>query len=129
MKYPCFQDFQNLSWIYSFDTHWWKIWVFEKLILLINMRNIVCIFVWRKEVLIFSLTRFFICISAFLLEHSRFAGQQGREAISLTPLYHFHPLHRHLDIIQVITVESSPLHIAAGLESGTYGFWAQVANH
>ena len=72
---------------------------------------------------------FFICISAFLLEHSRFAGQQGREAISLTPLYHFHPLHRHLDITQVITVESSLLHIAAGLKSGTYGFRAQVANH
>ena len=29
--------------------------------------------------------------------HSRFTGQQGKgEVIYLTPLYHFHPLHRHL---------------------------------
>ena len=34
------------------------------------------------------------------------------EAISLTPLYHLHPLRRHLDICRAITVESSPLHIA-----------------
>ena len=32
---------------------------------------------------------------------------------SLTPHYHFHPLHRHLDISWVITAESSPLHIAS----------------
>ena len=43
------------------------------------------------------------------------------EAISLTPLYHFRPLHRHLDITRAITAESSPLHItAAGLEPGTF---------
>ena len=34
------------------------------------------------------------------------------EAISLSPLYHFHLLHRHLDISRAITAESSPLHIA-----------------
>ena len=34
------------------------------------------------------------------------------EAISLTPLYHFHPLRRHLDISQLITAESSTLHMA-----------------
>ena len=34
------------------------------------------------------------------------------EGIYLTPLYHFHPLHRHLDISRAITAESSPLHIA-----------------
>ena len=40
--------------------------------------------------------------------------QQGKgEAISLSPLYHFHPLHRHLDISRAITAESSPLHIAS----------------
>ena len=34
-------------------------------------------------------------------------GQKGKgEAISLTPLYHFHPLHRHLDTSRVITAES-----------------------
>ena len=36
---------------------------------------------------------------AFFHAHSRFTGQQGKgEGIYLTPLYHFHPLHRHLDI-------------------------------
>ena len=55
--------------------------------------------------------QFFIWV--FFHEHSRFTGQQGRgEVISLTPLYHFHLLHRHLDISWVITAESSPLHIA-----------------
>ena len=54
---------------------------------------------------------FFIWV--FFHKHSRFAGQQGKdEAISLTPLYHFHLLHRHLDITRVITAESSSLHVA-----------------
>ena len=36
---------------------------------------------------------------------------QGKgEGISLTPHYHFHPLHRQLDISRAITAESSPLH-------------------
>ena len=42
---------------------------------------------------------FFFFIRVFFHEHSRFAGQQGKgEGIYLTPLYHFHPLHRRLDI-------------------------------
>ena len=54
---------------------------------------------------------FFIWV--FFHEHARFTGQQGKgEGISLTPLYHFHPLHRHLDISRAITALSSPLHIA-----------------
>ena len=37
-----------------------------------------------------------------------FTGQQGKgDAISLTPLYHFHPLYRHLEVHQAITAESS----------------------
>ena len=39
-------------------------------------------------------------------------GGMGGGGIYLTPLYHFHPLHRHLDISRAITAESSPLHIA-----------------
>ena len=47
-------------------------------------------------------------------KHSRFTGEQKKgEAISLISLYHVHPLHRNLDIIQAITAESSPLHIAS----------------
>ena len=34
----------------------------------------------------------------FFHEHSQLTWQQGKgEGIYLTPLYHFHPLHRHLD--------------------------------
>ena len=50
----------------------------------------------------------------------RTAGEGG--AISLTPLYRFHPLHRHLDISRAIAVESSPLHIARG-QNQTEGLW------
>ena len=55
----------------------------------------------------------FFSIYVFFHEHSRFIGQQGKgEGICLTPLYHFHPVHRHLDISLAITSENSLLHIA-----------------
>ena len=45
--------------------------------------------------------------------HAHITRQQGKgEAISLTPLSHFHPVYRHLNISREITVEGSPLHIA-----------------
>ena len=45
------------------------------------------------------------------------------EAISLIPLYHFHLLHRLLDVSWAITLESSPLHIACSqTESGNLWF-------
>ena len=51
----------------------------------------------------------FFLIWVFFHEYSRFAGQQGKvEAISLTPLYHFHPFPRYLDISRAITARSSP---------------------
>ena len=62
--------------------------------------------------LVFSL---FVCFSVwvFFREHSRITEQQGKGVgIPLTPLYHFHPLHIHLDISRAITAASSPLHIA-----------------
>ena len=67
----------------------------------------------------------------FFHEHSRITGLQGKgEGISLTPHYHFHLLHRHLDISRAITAESSPLHIACSrARTGNLGFQAQVANH
>ena len=56
----------------------------------------------------------FFSIWVFFHDHSRITGLQGKgEGISLTPHYHFHPLHRHLDISRAITAESSPLHIAS----------------
>ena len=54
----------------------------------------------------------FFSIGVFFHDHSRITGLKGNgEGISLTPHYYFHPLHRHLDISQAITAESSPLHI------------------
>ena len=35
------------------------------------------------------------------------------EGISLTPHYHFHPLHRHLDVSRVVAAENLSLHIAS----------------
>ena len=38
---------------------------------------------------------------------SIYDSEQGKgDTISLNPLYHFHPSHRHLDINRVITVDS-----------------------
>ena len=57
---------------------------------------------------------FFFSIGVFFHEHSRITGLQGKgEGISLTPHYHFHPLHRHLDISRAITADSAPLHIGS----------------
>ena len=71
----------------------------------------------------------FFSIWVFFHDHSRTTGLQGKgEGISLTPHYHFHLLHRHLGISQVITVESSPLHIdiGTGLEIRG-GQWSMTA--
>ena len=77
--------------------------------------------------LLFSVI-FFFSIWVFFHEHSRFTGQQGKgEGIYLTPLCHFHPLHRHLDISRAITAESSPLHIA-GSRTRTGNLWFPSAS-
>ena len=58
----------------------------------------------------------FFCFSilVFFHEHSRITELQGKtEDISSTPYYHFHLLHKYLDISQAIAAESSPLHIAS----------------
>ena len=56
----------------------------------------------------------FFSIWVFLHGHSRITRLQEKwEVISLTPHYHFHPLHKHLYIRQAITAESSPLHIVS----------------
>ena len=72
---------------------------------------------------------FFFPISIFFQAHSRFTGHQGKwEAIYLTPLYHFHPLHRHLDISRTITAERSALYIARS-QNRTGNLWFPSANH
>ena len=74
---------------------------------------------------------YFFSIWVFFHKHSRIIGLQGKgEGISLTPQYHFHPLHRHLDISLPITAETSPLHIASSRTyTGNFGFHAQVTDH
>ena len=75
--------------------------------------------------LLFSFVLFF-SIWLFFHEYSRFTGQQVKgEAISLYPFYHFHPLHRHLDISWVIAAESSPLRIA-GSRNQTWNLWCTL---
>ena len=69
--------------------------------------------------------------SCYLIETSRLickAGLQGKgEGISLTPHYHFHAIHRHLDISWAVTAESSPLHIASS-RTRTGNLWFPSAS-
>ena len=65
----------------------------------------------------------FFSIGVFFHDHSRITGLQGKgEGISLTLYYHFHPLHRHLDISREITAESSPLHVGSS-RTRTRNLW------
>ena len=51
----------------------------------------------------------------FFQEHSQFTRHQGKEeAISFTPSYHLHPLHRQLVISRVFSAERSLLHVTSG---------------
>ena len=67
---------------------------------------------WERKASMFLQNSFFLSEYSLTniqdLQDSRGEG----EAISLTLLYHFHPLHRHLDISRAITGQSSRLHIA-----------------
>ena len=79
----------------------------------------------NNEILSFYLI---FLIWVFFHEHSRFTGQLGKEeAISLTPLYHFHSLHGHLDISEAIIAESSTLHIASS-RNRTGNLWFPSAS-
>ena len=73
----------------------------------------------------------FFSICVFFPEHLQFTKQQGKvDAISLTPVYHFNPLHRYIDIIRAITAESSPLHLtSSGTRTGNLWVLRQVTNH
>ena len=75
---------------------------------------------------------FFFCLGFLSRTFTIHSTVREGEDIYLIPLYHFHPLHRNLNISRVIIAESSSLHIArivAGLEPGTFDFRAQVDNH
>ena len=72
---------------------------------------------------------FFLSGFSFMNIHYSQDSRGRGEGISLTPLYHFHPHHRHLDINQAITAESSPLHIASS-QTQTRNLWfpSEVTN-
>ena len=57
----------------------------------------------------------------------RAAGEEGGRVISLTLLYHFHPLHRHLDISRAITAQRSHLHTASN-RTRTGSLWFPSAS-
>ena len=56
---------------------------------------------------------FFYLYLSFFLEHSRITdSRRDYRLYSLTSHCKFHPLHRHFNISQAVTAESSPLHIS-----------------
>ena len=69
------------------------------------------------------LKKIFFSICVFFHTHSRITGLQEKgKGISLTPHYHFHPLHRHLDISRGIAAKSSSLHIGSS-QTRTRNLW------
>ena len=63
---------------------------------------------------VFRISFFYLgFLSQITFTNYRTAGEGG---ISLTPYYHFHLLHRHLDMSRANTAESSPLHIEVNRE-------------
>ena len=88
----------------------------------------------RDSLLNHSPPKIYVISSFFLSEFSstKIHDSQGSrwgegEAISLNPLYHFHPLHRYLNISRAITAESSPLDIA-GSRTRIWNLWFPSAS-
>ena len=72
----------------------------------------------------------FFFLSGFFSRTFAIHTTAGEGGGYLSPLYHFHSFHRHLDINRAIAAECSPLHIAfSRIKPGIFGFRAQVANH
>ena len=87
---------------------------FESSVANFTIRKLVDLMFHQIVILLVTLLLIFFSIWVFFHNHSRTTGLQGKEeGISLTLHYHFHPLHRHLDISQAITAESLPLHIGS----------------
>ena len=72
----------------------------------------------REIVFVFVLSGF----SSTSIHDSQGSKGRGKSSI-LVPLYHFHPLHRHLDISRAITAGSTPLRVAgSGARTGNLWF-------
>ena len=73
-----------------------------------NFTSKTSLYGWSQNKWMLLNSNIFFSIWDFFHEHSWITGlQEKREGISLTPNYHFHPLHRHLHISRAITAESS----------------------
>ena len=68
---------------------------------------------------------FYLGFLSFDIQESKDSRGSGRPI--LTILYHFDPLHEHLDISRVIIAESLTLHIACERTRTVY-FWFPNAN-
>ena len=71
---------------------------------------------------------FFLSEFSFTNTHD---SQDSRDegGISLIAFFHFHLLHKHLGLGGHYCRELTFSHSRTGLEPGTFGFRAQVANH
>ena len=95
--------FKSSNLIFPFIKHF-----FVPFVLLFSSLSSFVLFCFFRFFFVFFFFLIFY-LSGFYLKYIN----DSKETVFLTPLYHFHPLHRRLDISQVITAESSPLHIAS----------------
>ena len=80
------------------------------------------VFVMLLYLRLIYFTLFFLSVF-FFHEHLQITGLQGEGGgILVTPHYHFHPLHRNLDISRWITAESSLWSEAGKILDGKEGF-------
>ena len=95
------------------------------LLALINLYNLIIIYKYylhRQHWLLQTYIFFYMSFSLWVSWQFTNQGTAGEGGISLTLLYHFHPLYRHLDLNWAITAESSPLYIASvGTPTGNLG--------
>ena len=70
---------------------------------------------------------FFLFGFSFTHIHDSQINRRMGKGVYLIPLYHFHPLHRHLDISRMIVAGSSPLHIASS-RTRTGNLWFPSAS-
>ena len=86
--------------------------------------------VFLGDTLVYFFLFFFPFFSfwVFFHDHSQITGVKMKgEGISLSAHYHFHLVHRHFDISQAITSESSPLHIGSS-QTRTGNLWFPSAS-